>query len=70
VEMCNSWRRYRSQRSSAHVTAKLRYGAGVLDRETVACFFALQDIRLWPRNIQKPDVYRLSSVDPAQSASL
>jgi len=45
------------------------YSASVLDRATVACFLALQEIRLDPKNTAKPPVDRLSSTLPAQSAS-
>jgi hypothetical protein len=45
------------------------YSASVLDLETVACFLALQDIRLDPKKMANPLVDRLSSRHPAQSAS-
>jgi hypothetical protein len=45
------------------------YSTSVLDRATVACFRALQEIRLEPKNTAKPPVDRLSSTLPAQSAS-
>ena len=51
------------------VTAKALYSASVLDRETVDCFRALQEIRLGPRKIQKPPVDFQSSWQLAQSAS-
>src|SRR4051812_21730733 len=49
--------------------AKDLYSASVLDLDTVACFLALQDIRLEPKYTAKPPVDFLSSTHPAQSAS-
>ena len=54
---------------SAVVFANALYSASVLDLETVACFLALQDIKLDPKNTAKPPVERLSSRQPAQSES-
>jgi hypothetical protein len=54
---------------SAVAFAIALYSATVLDRATVACFHALQDIRLEPKKMAKPPVDRLSSILPAQSAS-
>jgi len=45
------------------------YSASVLDLDTVACFLALQDMRLDPKNTPKPPLDLLSSEQPAQSAS-
>jgi hypothetical protein len=44
------------------------YLAYVLKRETVGCFFALQEIRFGPTKITKPHIERLSS-NSAQFAS-
>ena len=54
---------------SAVAFATALYSASVLDLETVACFLALQDIRLGPKYTAKPPVDLLSSMQPAQSAS-
>jgi hypothetical protein len=45
------------------------YSASVLERATVTCFRALQEIRLEPKNTANPPVERLSSILPAQSTS-
>jgi hypothetical protein len=55
--------------NSAVALAMALYSALVLDRETVGCFFADQEIRFEPRKIAKPPVDFLSSEHPAQSAS-
>ena len=54
---------------SAVAFANALYSASVLDRETVACFLALHEIKLGPKNTAKPPVDRLSSRQPAQSES-
>ena len=54
---------------SAVAFANALYSASVLDLDTVACFFAHQDIRLGPKKIANPPVDRLSSRHPAQSES-
>ena len=54
---------------SAVAFANALYSASVLDLETVACFLALQDIKLGPKNTAKPPVERLSSRHPAESES-
>jgi hypothetical protein len=41
----------------------------VLDLYTVACFLALQEIKLGPKYTANPPVDLLSSTHPAQSAS-
>jgi hypothetical protein len=41
----------------------------MLDLEIVACFLALQEIKLGPKYTTKPHVDLLSSTQPAQSAS-
>ena len=43
---------YVSQASSTVVEAIDLYSTFVLDLATVGCFFALQEIRLLPRNVQ------------------
>ena len=63
-----------SSRVSIHITSAVAfardlYSALVLERDTVACFLAFQDIRLDPRKIAKPPVDLLSSGHPTQSAS-
>lgn len=47
--MCNSVRRDCSQVNSAVTTAKLRYSASVLERETTAYFLELQETKSEPR---------------------
>jgi hypothetical protein len=54
---------------SAVAFAEALYIASVLEQEIVACFSALQEIKFGPKNIAKPHVERLSSRQPAQSAS-
>ena len=61
-------------RVSIHITSAVAfardlYSASVLERETVACFFAFQDMRLEPKKTANPPVDLLSSAHPAQSAS-
>ena len=63
-----------SSNVSTHITSAVAfardlYSASILDRETVACFLAVQDIRLDPRKTAKPPVDLLSSGHPAQSTS-
>jgi hypothetical protein len=49
--------------------ARALYSASVLERETVAYFLTLHEIRLEPRNTTNPPVDRRSSTQPAESAS-
>jgi hypothetical protein len=49
--------------------ARALYSASVLDLDTVACFLALHETKFDPTNIANPPVERLSSRQPAQSAS-
>ena len=65
----NSLRSDSTQMISAVAFAKDLYSASVLDRDTVACFLALQETRLDPKNTAKPPVDLLSSAHPVQSAS-
>ena len=58
-----------TQMISTVALASALYSASVLDRDTVACFLAHQEIRLGPKKIAKPSVDRLSSKHPAQSES-
>ena len=51
------------------VMAKEQYLASVLDRETIGCFLALQEIRQSPRKIENPKVECQSSRLPAQFES-
>ena len=55
---------------SATALATPLYSASALDRETVGCRLADQEIRLSPKKTQKPDVERLVVGQPAQSASV
>lgn len=48
--------------------AKDRYSNSMLDLATVCCFFALQDIKLLPRNTYWPEVEQRSSTLLVQSA--
>jgi hypothetical protein len=54
--------------NSAVASAMALYFASVLDRDTVFCFFAHQDIKLGPKKTTKPPVDFLSSEQSAQSA--
>ena len=47
-----------SQDNSAVVEDKARYSASALERATVLCFLALQEIQVSPRKVQKPVVER------------
>jgi hypothetical protein len=47
--------------SSVVALAMALYSASVLERDIVAYFLALQEIRLGPKKIAKPPVERLSS---------
>ena len=53
---------------STTALARALYSASVLDRAMVFCFLQPQEIRLSPRNTQKPPVERQSSRHPTQSA--
>jgi len=55
--------------TSAVAFAIALYSDSVLDRETVACFLALQETKFEPTNTANPPVERRSSMLPAQSAS-
>jgi hypothetical protein len=48
--------------------ARALYSASILDLETVACFLALYEIKLDPKNTADPGVDLLSFGHPAQSA--
>jgi hypothetical protein len=67
--MRNSFNNFCTHIISTVALANALYSASVLDRETVACFLAIQEIRLLPRKTAKPPVDRRSSTHPAQSAS-
>jgi hypothetical protein len=54
---------------SAVVFANALYSASVLDQDTVDCFFAFQEIRLFSRNIANPPIELMSSTLSAQSTS-
>ena len=51
--------------SSVTVDAMERYLASALDRDTVDCFLALQEMQLLPRNVQNPVVDRRLIEQPA-----
>jgi hypothetical protein len=44
--------------------AKSLYSTLVLDLETIAYFLALKEIRLGPKNIAKPSIGLISSIQP------
>ena len=44
-----------------------QYSTSVIDRETTASFYVLQEIRQFPRKTENPEVERRSSRLPAQS---
>ena len=54
---------------SAVAFANALYSASMLERDTMGCFQALQEIRLDPRNMANPPVDCPSSWSPTQSAS-
>ena len=58
-----------SQVNYAAMEAIARYSASALERATVDCFLALQEMQLPPRKVQKTIVYCLVIRQPAQSAS-
>ena len=58
-----------SQVNYAAMEAIARYSASALERATVDCFLALQEVQLPPRKVQKSVMYRLVIRQPAQSAS-
>jgi hypothetical protein len=60
---------WRSQTHSATAFATPRYSASALDLEIVACHLDDHDIKLAPKKTQYPEVDRLVSGHPAQSAS-
>ncbi|MCI29457.1 putative disease resistance protein (TIR-NBS-LRR class), partial [Trifolium medium] len=55
--------------SSQVAAARARYSASDEERETVNCFFVLQDMRDFPRKKHWPEMDLLVSTQPAQSAS-
>jgi hypothetical protein len=58
-----------NQVNSAAVEAMEMYSASALERATVDCFLALQEMQLLPKKVQKPVVERLVEGQPAQSKS-
>jgi hypothetical protein len=67
--VCNSARMNFTQMILALARAMLLYSASVPDQATICCFLELHDTRFDPRKIQKPEVERRSSRQPAQSES-
>jgi len=65
----SSKRRAHNHLVSTTALARALYSASVLDRATVFYFLQAQEIRLSPRNTQKPPVERQSSRHPTQSVS-
>ena len=59
----NLKRRAHSHLVSAAALARALYSASVLDRATIFCFLQPQEIRLSPRNTQKPPIERQSYHD-------
>ena len=56
--------------SSTLVDAKAQYSASALERDTVDCFLAFQDMQFPPMDTQNPVVDHIVMGHPAQSASL
>ena len=65
----SSKRRAHNHLVFAAALARALYSASVLDRATVFRFLQPQEMRLLPRNTQKPSIERRSLRHPAQSAS-
>ena len=65
----SSPRSCRSQEHSETALAMARYSASALDLETMVCHLDDHEMKEEPRKTQKPDVERLVSGQPAQSAS-
>jgi hypothetical protein len=69
ILMPNSLRRVSTHITYAVAFDRDLYSASVLNLDTVGCFLALHDMRFGPKNIGKPPVDPLSSIQHAQSTS-
>jgi hypothetical protein len=64
LSIFDSYNRISIHMISVVAFAKSLYSTLVLDLETIAYFLALKEIRLGPKNIAKPSIDLLSSIQP------
>lgn len=60
---------YDNHVNSAVVEERARYSASAVERATIGCFLAFQEMQLDPRKTQNHVVDRRVALQPAQSAS-